>query len=118
MIMYFWIKLHHAGIMGGLSNLMYEACCVGLFWVQACLKNRFSTFSCNFNCWKTCRAGLGFLQGFRPENLASRSLVAKLISRDIDGQIHCRLLPVSGSRCGRLLVYKQKRLFKVFVDNE
>ncbi|MQM02091.1 hypothetical protein Taro_034848 [Colocasia esculenta] len=28
---------------------------------------------------------LGFLQGLRPEDLASRSLVAKLISQDIDG---------------------------------
>ncbi|MQL94525.1 hypothetical protein Taro_027179, partial [Colocasia esculenta] len=46
------------------------------------------------------------------KNMASTSLVAKLISQDIDGQIPCRLLPVSGSRCGRLLVYKQKRLFK------
>ncbi|MQL88639.1 hypothetical protein Taro_021210 [Colocasia esculenta] len=33
-----------------------------------------------YNGWKTRRAGLGFLQGLRPENLASRSLVAKLLS--------------------------------------
>ncbi|MQM18095.1 hypothetical protein Taro_051081 [Colocasia esculenta] len=51
--------------------------------------------------------------------LASTSFVAKLISQDIDGQVDCRLLPVSGSRCGRLLVYKQKRLVearRTFLD--
>ncbi|MQL77245.1 hypothetical protein Taro_009642 [Colocasia esculenta] len=39
----------------------------------------------------------------RPKNLASTSFVAKLISQDVDGQIPCRRLPVSGSRCCRLL---------------
>ncbi|MQM18779.1 hypothetical protein Taro_051774 [Colocasia esculenta] len=42
--------------------------------------------------------------GLRPKNLASTSFVAKLISQDVDGQIPCRRLPVSGSRCCRLLV--------------
>ncbi|MQL70868.1 hypothetical protein Taro_003174 [Colocasia esculenta] len=50
--------------------------------------------------------------GKRLENLASTSFVVKLISQDIDGQIHCRLLPVSGSRCGRLLV----RARRTFLD--
>ncbi|MQL93847.1 hypothetical protein Taro_026497 [Colocasia esculenta] len=32
-------------------------------------------------------AGLGFLQGLRPENLASTSFVAKLLSQDVNGQV-------------------------------
>ncbi|MQL80297.1 hypothetical protein Taro_012746 [Colocasia esculenta] len=42
------------------------------------------------NGWKARRAGLGFLQGLRPENLASTSFVAKLLSQDVNGQIPCR----------------------------
>ncbi|MQL69034.1 hypothetical protein Taro_001310 [Colocasia esculenta] len=39
------------------------------------------------------------------KSLASTSIDARFINRDIDGQIHCRLLPISGSRCCRQLVH-------------
>ncbi|MQM02587.1 hypothetical protein Taro_035361, partial [Colocasia esculenta] len=49
--------------------------------------------------------------GLWPENLASTSLAAKIFSQEVDGQGPCRLLPVSGNRCGRLLLCEQKWLF-------
>ncbi|MQM02699.1 hypothetical protein Taro_035464, partial [Colocasia esculenta] len=36
------------------------------------------------------RAGLGFLQGLWPENLVSTSLVAKVLSQEVNGQDPCR----------------------------
>ncbi|MQL80025.1 hypothetical protein Taro_012481, partial [Colocasia esculenta] len=45
------------------------------------------------------------VQEQRLKILASTSTVAKFISRDTDGHILCRLLPISGSRCCRQLVY-------------
>ncbi|MQM03355.1 hypothetical protein Taro_036135 [Colocasia esculenta] len=56
----------------------------------------------NFRSWYSCgvlRMELGL------KSLASTSIDARFISRDIDGQIHCRLLPISGSRCCRQLVH-------------
>ncbi|MQL94470.1 hypothetical protein Taro_027126 [Colocasia esculenta] len=55
----------------------------------------------SFNGCKPCKIDLGFLQEQWLKILASISTVAKLISRDIDGHIPCRLLPVGGSRCCR-----------------
>ncbi|MQM13375.1 hypothetical protein Taro_046301 [Colocasia esculenta] len=45
--------------------------------------NQFYMFLSSFNVWETRRAGLGFLQGLWPENLASRSLVAKILSQEV-----------------------------------
>ncbi|MQL93998.1 hypothetical protein Taro_026648 [Colocasia esculenta] len=47
---------------------------------------------------------VGGSSGRRLKSLASRSIDASLISWDIDGQILCRRLSVSGSQCCRLLV--------------
>ncbi|MQL80616.1 hypothetical protein Taro_013056 [Colocasia esculenta] len=70
------------------------------------------------NCARTSRGVEQFSwelaegSGLRPKNLASTSFVAKLISQDVDGQIHCRQHTVSGNRC----CLQHVRARKTFLD--